>query len=69
MKYIVVNIGCIECGVTTNIVGVFDTKEKAESIVAQCYEKYDWREGGENEFEIFEMPELNVVNSEYEGVS
>ena len=69
MKYIVVNIGCIECGVTTNIVGVFDKKEKAELIVAQCEEKYDWREGGENEFEIFEMPEMNVVNSEYEGVS
>jgi len=68
-KYIVVNIGCIECGVSTNIVGVFDNKEKAESIVAQCDEKYDWREGGQNAFEIFEMPEINVVNSEYEGVS
>ena len=69
MKYIVVNIGCIECGVSTNIVGVFDNKEKADSIVTQCNEKYDWREGGQNAFEIFEMPEINVVNSEYEGVS
>jgi hypothetical protein len=69
MKYIVVNIGCIECGVSTNIVGVFDSKEKAESIVSQCFEKYDWREGGQNGFEVFEMPEINVVNQEYEGVS
>ena len=69
MKYIVVNIGCIECGVSTNIVGVFDDKKKAESIVAQCDKKYNWRESGENAFEIFEMPELNIVNTEYEGVS
>lgn len=69
MKYIVVNIGCIECDVSTNIVGVFDNKEKAESIVAQCDEKYSWREGGENIFKIFEMPEINVIHSEYDGVS
>lgn len=68
-KYIVVNIGCIECGVSSNIVGVFDNKEKADDISAICNEKYDWREGGQNSFEVFEMPELNVVNPEYSDVS
>jgi hypothetical protein len=28
-KWIVVNIGCIECGVSSNIVGVFTDKERA----------------------------------------
>lgn len=69
MKYIVVNIGCIHCHISSNIVGIFNDKEKAESIVAQCDEKYSWRECGDNAFEIFEMPELNVVNAEYEEVS
>lgn len=64
-KYILVNIGCIECGVSSNIVGVFDNKEKAEELGKLCYEKYGWREGGENSFEIFEMPKLNVINKEY----
>jgi hypothetical protein len=68
MNYIVVNIGCIECGVSSNIVGIFDNKEKAESIVAKCKEKYYWREHGQNSFEIFEMPEINIVNIEYDGV-
>ena len=45
------------------------TKKKAKSIVAQCYKKYNWREGGENAFAIFKMPELNIVNTEYKGVS
>ena len=65
-KYIVVNIGCIECGVSSNIVGVFDDKEKADAVAAICAAKYNWREGGQNSFEVFEMPELNVVNSEYQ---
>ena len=69
MKYIVVNIGCIECGVSSNIVGVFDNRQKAESIVAQCNEKYSWREYGQNHFEIFKMPKINIINTEYEDVS
>ena len=65
MKYILVNIGCIECGVSSNIVGVFDYLEIAEKIKSECDEKYDWREGGQNSFLIFNMPESNVINSEY----
>ena len=64
-KWIVVNIGCIECGVSSNIVGVFDNEEKASEIAKEYDEKFSWREGGQNSFEVFEMPELNVVNPEY----
>ena len=65
MKYILVNIGCIECGVSSNIVGVFDYLEIAENVKKECYEKYDWREGGQNSFQIFNMPESNTINQEY----
>lgn len=65
VMWIVVNIGCIECGVSTNIVGVFDNKERAEAIAAEFSEKFSWREGGQNEFEVFSMPEVNVIASEY----
>ena len=64
-KYIVVNIGCIECGVSSNIVGVFDNEEKANEIAKEFNKKFSWREGGQNSFEVFEMPELNVINTEY----
>ena len=43
--------------------------QKAESIVAQCNEKYSWREYGQNHFEIFKMPKINIINAEYEDVS
>lgn len=65
MRYILVNIGCIECGVPSNIVGIFDNEERAKELEKQCDEKYSWREGGQNSFEIFKEPEVNIINSEY----
>lgn len=64
-KYIVVNIGCIECGVSSNIVGVFDDDIKANEIAAKLNDTHEWREGGQNSYEVFPMPELNVINEEY----
>lgn len=64
-KYILVNIGCIECGVSSNIVGVFSSKKAAEKLASQLEESHDWRESGQNSFEVFEMPKINVVHEEY----
>lgn len=64
-KWILVNIGCIECGVSSNIVGVFDDKQVADQKANEFNEEFDWREGGQNHFQVFEMPELNVIHPEY----
>ena len=66
--YIVVNIGCIECGVSSNIVGYYDDKEKAEKIAERCNALLGWREGGQNEFEVFELGKLNVTLDEYKEI-
>lgn len=63
--FILVNIGCIECGVSTQIVGVFSSKEKADEVAEKFQDKYSWREGGQNAFEVFPMPEIDVINEEY----
>lgn len=63
--WIVVNVGCIECGVSTNIVGVFDSEDRARAIASEFDEKFSWREGGQNSFEVFPMPEVNVIADEY----
>lgn len=65
-KYIVINIGCLECGVTSDIVGVFTDKERAYEVAGKCQEKYDWREGGQNAFEVFSFTDIDVINPEYE---
>jgi hypothetical protein len=61
----VVNIGCIECGVSSNIVGIFDSQEHADAVVEMLSEKCGWREGGQNAFQAFPLPPLNEIADEY----
>lgn len=68
MSYIVVNIGCIECGVSSKVVGVFAKKERADAVAEKCDSLHNWRQGGQNNFEVFEIPEAEKIDPEYEGV-
>jgi hypothetical protein len=68
-KLVVVNVGCIECGVDSNIVGIFTDEKRAEEIAALCAKKYHWRDGGQNHFDVFPVPEDNVVQAEYVGIN
>lgn len=63
--WIVVNIGCIECGVSSAIVGVFTDQVRAETIAEELGESHAWREGGQNEFVVFPMPPADQVAPEY----
>ena len=63
--FIVVNIGCIECGVSSNIVGVFTTEDEARAIAERCDKDFGWREGGQNRFEVFPLPAPGVIADEY----
>ena len=54
-KYAVVNIGCIECGVSTNVVGTYQTNEEADAVASALDAKLSWREGGQNAFEVFDL--------------
>jgi hypothetical protein len=64
--YLVMNIGCIECGVSSQVVGVFEKEDQANEIAKKCEEKFSWREGGQNSFEVFPLPVPGVINGEYE---
>lgn len=64
--YLLVNIGCIECGVSSQIVGLFETKDAADKAAEKCYKNYSWREGGQNGFEVFPLPEVGAVHPEYD---
>jgi len=63
MLYVVMAIGCMECGVPTNIIGVFDNEEKAIEVKKQYLEIGDsWnRFGGDGYVGIFE----SELNQEY----
>lgn len=54
-KYMVFNVGCIECGVSSGVVGLYDTQEEADKVAATCQDKLHWRESGQNSFEVFDL--------------
>lgn len=64
-KYLLFNIGCIECGVSSNVVGVFRTKQEAQELANKLQETHEWREHGQNKFEVFPLPEVGIINEEY----
>lgn len=64
--WLVMNIGCIECGVSSAVVGLFSDKITADNVAEKCSQKYDWREGGQNSFEVFLMPDPEKIASEYD---
>lgn len=38
-RYLVMNIGCIECGVSSGVVGRYDTRAEADRVAETCNEK------------------------------
>jgi hypothetical protein len=67
--WVVVNIGCIECGVSSNIVGVFDDEARANAVAEKLYAEMGWREGGQNGYEVFPMPPVNEITEEYRAAA
>jgi len=65
--YLVFNIGCIECGVSSKVVGVFADKGRAEAVAEACKKNHGWREGGQNSYKVFELPPAEQIDSEYES--
>ena len=53
--WMVFNIGCIECGVDSDVVGLYATEEEAEQIAGTCRDALHWRQGGQNSFEVFDL--------------
>lgn len=65
MKYVLVDIGCIECGEKSSVLGIFDDLDEAYKIGNQCkkYQEENWR--GQHSFEIFEVNKENELIDGY----
>lgn len=53
--WMVFNVGCIECGVSSDVVGLYATEEEAQAIAKACEDELHWREGGQNAFGVFDL--------------
>ena len=62
-RYMCFNIGCIECGVSSGVVGFYDSMEEAQQVADKLDKHLDWRQGGQNNYEVFDL--LAEPSSEY----
>jgi hypothetical protein len=54
-RWMVFNVGCIECGVSSGVVGFYMTEDEAKSVAAVLNDKLSWRDGGQNNFEVYDL--------------
>lgn len=54
-RWLVFNVGCIECGVSSAPVACYATEKEASAIATLLNDKLSWREGGQNSFEVFDL--------------
>ena len=55
IRYLAFDVGCIECGEDSDVVGVYLTREEAEvaADIAQQAQAADWH--GQHYFEVYEI--------------
>lgn len=65
--YLLMRIGCIECGVSSSVVAVYSDQEQAEKLASALNnnEKASWLEGGQNFYEVHRLPGGEFVTEEY----
>lgn len=57
MKWLAFDIGCIECGEESGVIGLFATKEEAESACDALYANPGAFLGGQHSYEVFDVTE------------
>lgn len=63
--YVLIDIGCHECAVGSELVGSYDTFEKAKRALARRNKKYGgWRDGGQSIPEIFKITDPNLKEND-----
>lgn len=52
-QFVAVDIGCIECGESSALIGVYDTHESAQQA-CDTWQEVGWR-GGQHSYEVFDL--------------
>lgn len=57
--YVAVDIGCLECGEMSSVLGIFMREEDAYSVIEDHRERQNEAWHGEHSFRVFCIEELN----------
>lgn len=55
--WVVFDIGCIECGERSAVIGVYANAEEADAAVEAAYANQTVKEAGSHHYEAFVLPE------------
>ncbi|OAS82081.1 MULTISPECIES: DUF7336 domain-containing protein [Metabacillus] len=61
MYYVVLDLGCAECGESSNILGIFTSIEQAKKAVNEYKEKNRLDEYSDHEFFIYKIDQLDKI--------
>ena len=61
MLYVAVDIGCIECGESSAVLGIFLDKKTAEAVCDEHAKRQAANWHGAHYFKVFEVEKLNEV--------
>lgn len=61
-RYLAFDIGCIECGEESNVIGTFDTRRQAIAAAnkAAKAQRADWH--GQHLFEVFDLEAIEATS-------
>lgn len=59
--FVAVDIGCIECGEASAVLGIFHTKKRAEAVCAEHRARQAENRKGQHSFEVFEVSQIGQV--------
>lgn len=63
MYFVVVDIGCSDCGESSNLVGIFTTEENARNAMHNYMKDNHLNMDGDHELLIFKVEELNRIHN------
>jgi hypothetical protein len=67
MYYVVLDLGCAECGESSNILGIYTTQEKAKKAIDEYKEMHRLDEDSDHEFFIYKIDEIDkIYHNSYE---
>lgn len=59
LRYLAFDVGCIECGEPSGIVGIYDTEEEAVEANKRAWQKQTANWDGQHAFLVFDLESEN----------
>ncbi|WP_078547585.1 DUF7336 domain-containing protein [Litchfieldia alkalitelluris] len=62
MYFVVIDIGCTECGESSNLIGIFTSKERAQAAKETYIKVNRLQNNSDHEFFIYQIEELDKIH-------